>query len=95
MGFISDLLLGPKCKYCGRHSLQNKNVRDEYGDVNYFCHVDGINVMYCESCQRVGSYGRIPRCHICGCSQTSIGKNKNGMWVPKCPKCGYLYDGYE
>lgn len=83
MGFWAEIFLGPECKYCGKRSLKE------------VAHFGRITMCYCKSCNIVGTYDHIPRCYVCGTRQTIVGYNSYNVPVPKCPKCGYLYDGEE
>lgn len=87
MGLFADLILGEKCKFCGSRSLEN---------YIHMSHSQGtFYVKYCRTCERWGVYGTPPRCYVCGTPQTSLGTNEHDVVLPKCPKCGYLYDGYD
>lgn len=88
MGFWANLFLGAQCKYCGKHTLDMVN--------NFPYNSKGeIKIYHCTSCNRVGIYGHVPRCYRCGNFQTSWGRNEFNVVVPKCPHCGYLWDGDE
>ncbi|MBE6310469.1 MAG: hypothetical protein E7080_05375 [Bacteroidales bacterium] len=82
MGFFSDLFLGDKCKFCGNRSLNDDLHHKTFS----------FQMRYCNSCKRLGIYGEIPRCYRCGTPQTSYGQNEYNVWLPKCPKCGYIWD---
>ena len=83
MGFFSDFMLGKECENCGSRSLQDYNS------------IGSVRLKWCSSCKRVSvdESGYVPTCYRCGTSQTSTGKNEYGTIVPKCPKCGRLWDG--
>ena len=89
MGFFKDLFLGEKCEDCGSRSIE---------DYNSFPDSRGkLRLKWCRSCKRVSvdKTGYVPRCRVCGTRQTSTGRNDHDVIVPKCPKCGYLWDGYD
>ena len=88
MGFL-DFLLGDKCEYCGSRSLKVHNrFKTPRGE---------FRILACESCRRVylDKTGDIPKCWKCGTRQTLLGRNEYNVILPKCPNCGYVYDGYD
>lgn len=89
MGFFADFILGKKCGDCGNRSLEDYNSFRASGGT--------IHMKWCRSCKRVSvdESGYVPRCYRCGTRQKSTGKNEYGTIVPKCPKCGFLWDGED
>ncbi len=87
MGFFTDLFSGEKCEYCGRRSLEDYNTLSTSSGRT-------IRLKWCRSCKLVSvdESSHVPRCRRCGTRQTSTGKNEYGTIVPKCPKCGHLWD---
>ena len=79
MGFFADLFLGEKCKYCGERDLIDVKCLPQH------------NMKGCKSCLRVGNYGQIPRCDVCGKPMTGTFENSYGVFLPKCPSCGHKY----
>jgi hypothetical protein len=86
MGFWTDIFLGVKCEECGRRTIED--YRFKFG---------AFHMLWCRSCGVVylDRSGRIPRCYRCGTPQTDVGENRNGVILPQCPKCGYIWDGDE
>ena len=83
MGFFAKLFFGPKCNCCGQRDMQ------EVASLTDF------PMCICRSCGTVVNYGRTPRCYVCGTPQTDFGISQTGVYLPQCPKCGYLYDCME
>lgn len=78
---LADFFLGEKCRYCGVRSV--KSITTFHSD---------WGVYYCNSCHRFIIRGRVPRCGRCGGTMTTAGQNRYGVYVPKCPNCGHIYD---
>lgn len=83
MGFFADTFLGPQCKYCGKRSLEDESSKGLFP----------FEIKYCRSCGRYQILGRIPRCYRCGTPQTDFTRNEYEVVLPKCPNCGYVWDG--
>lgn len=83
MGVFANVFLGPQCKYCGRRSLKDEESKGLFP----------FEMKRCRSCGRYQAHGDIPHCGRCGTLQTDVAINEYGVALPKCPKCGCVWDG--
>lgn len=84
MGFFSRLFSSTQCRYCGSY--------DTWEIVSFDLTPGRLSMVGCKKCECVGPYGYLPVCKICGAQQYGAAYNHAGCPVPKCPKCGHLWD---